>query len=159
MAELEITQVRSASGKQVGQQRTLRALGLRRVRHTVRQPDRPEIRGMVAKVAHLVEVRYPGGAEELDLEPGQEPKGEGNPPAGSSIGDEESAELAEATEEAVAVGSSVDDAADVIENPPSLQTTDDPTKPKPRGGGSPDDSDAEDAGAASEAAPAEDEES
>ena len=157
MAELEITQVRSASGKQVGQQRTLRALGLRRVRHTVRQPDRPEIRGMVAKVAHLVEVRYPGVDEELDLEPGQEPKGEGNPPAGASVADAESAELAEATDEAVAVGSSVDDAADVIENPPSLQTTDEPTKPKPRGGG-PDD-EAEDARAASEAAPAEDEES
>lgn len=159
MAELEITQVRSASGKQVDQQRTLRALGLRRMRHTVRQPDRPEIRGMVAKVAHLVEVRYPGGAEGLDLEPGQEPKGEGNPPAGSSLGDAEAAELAEATEEAVAVGSSVDDAADVIDNPPSLQSTDDPTKPKPRRSGSPEDSEDEDAGAEAEAAPAEDEES
>jgi ribosomal protein L30 len=39
--------------------RTVRALGLRRIRQTVTQPDRPEIRGMIAKVAHLVEVRYP----------------------------------------------------------------------------------------------------
>jgi len=69
--ELVITQVRSAIGAQQSQRRTLRALGLRRIRHSVTQPDRPEIRGMIAKVAHLVEVRV--GDEVLDLEPGQEP--------------------------------------------------------------------------------------
>ena len=57
---LEITQVRSAIGAQQSQRRTLRALGLRRMHHTVNQPDRPEIRGMIAKVFHLVEVREPG---------------------------------------------------------------------------------------------------
>jgi large subunit ribosomal protein L30 len=62
--EIEITQTRSLIGAQQGQRRTVRALGLRRIRHTVIQPDRPEIRGMIAKVAHLVEVRYPGGDEE-----------------------------------------------------------------------------------------------
>jgi large subunit ribosomal protein L30 len=58
MAEnsLRITQVRSLIGQKQDQRRTVRALGLRRIRHTVTQPDRPEIRGMIAKVSHLVEV-------------------------------------------------------------------------------------------------------
>jgi large subunit ribosomal protein L30 len=58
MAEgsLRITQVRSLIGQKQDQRRTVRALGLRRIRHTVSQPDRPEIRGMIAKVSHLVEV-------------------------------------------------------------------------------------------------------
>ena len=53
---LRITQVRSLIGQKQDQRRTVRALGLRRIRHTVTQPDRPEIRGMIAKVSHLVEV-------------------------------------------------------------------------------------------------------
>jgi len=57
MARLSITQVRSLIGSKEDQRRTVRALGLRRIRHTVVQPDRPEIRGMIAKVSHLVEVR------------------------------------------------------------------------------------------------------
>jgi large subunit ribosomal protein L30 len=57
MAELSITQVRSLIGAKQDQRRTVRSLGLRRIRHTVVQPDRPEIRGMIAKVSHLVEVR------------------------------------------------------------------------------------------------------
>lgn len=75
MAEqlIEITQVRSGIGAQANQRATLRSLGLRRLHQTVRQPDRPEIRGMLAKVAHLVEVRYTGDEEPLDLQPGQEP--------------------------------------------------------------------------------------
>jgi large subunit ribosomal protein L30 len=58
MAEgtLRITQVRSLIGQQEHQRATVRSLGLRRIRHTVTQPDRPEIRGMIAKVSHLVEV-------------------------------------------------------------------------------------------------------
>ena len=58
MAEgtLRITQVRSLIGSQEDQRATVRSLGLRRIRHTVTQPDRPEIRGMIAKVSHLVEV-------------------------------------------------------------------------------------------------------
>jgi large subunit ribosomal protein L30 len=70
---VEITQVRSTIGAQVAQRRTLRALGLRRIHHTVTQPDRPEIRGMLATVAHLVEVRRPGDEAPMGLEPGQEP--------------------------------------------------------------------------------------
>ena len=55
-AQLRITQVRSLIGSQDDQRATVRSLGLRRIRHTVTQPDRPEIRGMIAKVSHLVEV-------------------------------------------------------------------------------------------------------
>ena len=60
MAELEITQVRSLIGAKEDQRATVRSLGLRRVHDTVTKPDRPEIRGMVAKVAHLVTVRTVG---------------------------------------------------------------------------------------------------
>lgn len=60
MASLEITQTRSAIGCTPRQRATMRALGLKRIRHTVRRPDRPEIRGMVASIAHLVEVREVG---------------------------------------------------------------------------------------------------
>ena len=58
MAEntLRITQVRSLIGSKQDQRATVRSLGLKRIRHTVTQPDRPEIRGMIAKVSHLVEV-------------------------------------------------------------------------------------------------------
>ena len=56
MSTLRITQVRSAIGTKPKQRGTLRALGLRRINQTVEHPDRPEIRGMVAKVPHLVRV-------------------------------------------------------------------------------------------------------
>ena len=58
MAEttLRITQVRSLIGSKQDQRRTMESLGLKRIRHSVTQPDRPEIRGMIAKVSHLVEV-------------------------------------------------------------------------------------------------------
>jgi large subunit ribosomal protein L30 len=55
-ASLRITQVRSQIGIKPKQRGTLRALGLRRINQTVEHPDRPEIRGMVAKVPHLVRV-------------------------------------------------------------------------------------------------------
>ena len=55
-ATLRITQVRSLIGSKQDQRRTMQSLGLKRIRHTVTQPDRPEIRGMIAKVSHLVEV-------------------------------------------------------------------------------------------------------
>jgi large subunit ribosomal protein L30 len=70
---VEITQIRSTIGAKEVQRRTLRALGLRRIRQTVTQPDRPEIHGMLASVAHLIEVRRPGDDAPLGLEPGQEP--------------------------------------------------------------------------------------
>ena len=56
VATLRITQVRSAIGAKPKQRGTLRALGLRRINHTVELPDRPEIRGMLARVPHLIKV-------------------------------------------------------------------------------------------------------
>lgn len=52
--KLQITQVRSTIGRPQGQRDTVRSLGLKRIRHTVVQPDRPEIRGMLNKIPHLV---------------------------------------------------------------------------------------------------------
>lgn len=102
MAEptLQITLARSPHGAKPGQRATVRSLGLRRRHQSVRQPDRPEIRGMVARVAHLVDVRYVGQEEAVGLEPGQEPKGAGRPPAGQTVADEDVAELREAEQEA-----------------------------------------------------------
>ena len=65
--DLQITQVRSLIGSKQDQRATLRGLGLRRIRHTVVQPDRPEIRGMIAKVSHLVEVVEADGTIERPL--------------------------------------------------------------------------------------------
>lgn len=53
---LQVTQVKSANGAKHNQLATLRTLGLRRIRHTVVVPDRPEFRGMVATINHLVAV-------------------------------------------------------------------------------------------------------
>jgi large subunit ribosomal protein L30 len=56
MAQLKITQVRSGIGRKQNQRQTLRSLGLKRIHDSVVQEDRPEIRGMVATVPHLVTV-------------------------------------------------------------------------------------------------------
>ncbi|MGH2719030.1 MAG: 50S ribosomal protein L30 [Actinomycetota bacterium] len=56
MADVRITQVRSSVSRQADQGRTLRALGLNRIGSSVVKEDRPEIMGMVRKVAHLVRV-------------------------------------------------------------------------------------------------------
>ena len=56
MADLKVTQVRSAIGTKPKHKGTLRALGLGRIGQTNVLPDRPEIRGMIAKVPHLVVV-------------------------------------------------------------------------------------------------------
>jgi len=53
---LRIRQVRSVSGRQEFQRATMIALGLRRMNQTVEHGDTPQIRGMVFKVRHLVEV-------------------------------------------------------------------------------------------------------
>jgi large subunit ribosomal protein L30 len=57
MADLEITQIRSGIGTPPDHRGTLRALGLKRMHHTVIQRDDPVIRGMVRKVSYLLEVR------------------------------------------------------------------------------------------------------
>jgi large subunit ribosomal protein L30 len=53
---LRVTQTRGLAGKPKRQRDTVRALGLRRIRHAVVKEDRPEIRGMIARVRHLVDV-------------------------------------------------------------------------------------------------------
>jgi len=53
---LRITQIKSGIGFPLDQKRTVRALGLKRIRHTVEQADNPVIRGMIFKVKHLVQV-------------------------------------------------------------------------------------------------------
>jgi large subunit ribosomal protein L30 len=61
--QLRITQTRSLIGRPQDQRDTVRSLGLKRIRHTVVQPDRPEIRGMLNKVPHLVEWETTDGEE------------------------------------------------------------------------------------------------
>jgi large subunit ribosomal protein L30 len=56
MAKLKITQTRSSNRRPQPQRRTLEALGLRRIRHSVTHNDTPQIRGMINKVQHLVQV-------------------------------------------------------------------------------------------------------
>jgi large subunit ribosomal protein L30 len=56
VAKLRVTQVRSVVGTPRRLRETVRALGLLRIRHSVVKEDRPEIRGMIARVGHLVEV-------------------------------------------------------------------------------------------------------
>ena len=60
MSVLKVTQRKSRFGADKRQQATLRSLGLRRIRHTVEVSDSPQIRGMLAKVRHLVEVADDG---------------------------------------------------------------------------------------------------
>ena len=55
-ARLVVTQIRSAIGSKPKHRGTLRALGLRGIGQSNTLPDRPEIRGMVARVPHLIEV-------------------------------------------------------------------------------------------------------
>ena len=57
---LRITLTKSPIGYSYRQKRTVRALGLRRMRQTVEQQDTPTIRGMIAKVSHLVTVEEVG---------------------------------------------------------------------------------------------------
>ena len=54
--KLRITLVRSPLGNTFMHKRTVRALGLRRMHQTVEQADTPQVRGMLAKVAHMVKV-------------------------------------------------------------------------------------------------------
>ena len=56
MAQLAVTQVRSGIATKPKHRGTLRALGLGRIGKRNVLPDRPEVRGMLAKVPHLVEV-------------------------------------------------------------------------------------------------------
>ena len=56
MAQLKVTLVKSKIGTKPKQRGTLRALGLGKIGSTNTLPDRPEVRGMLDKVPHLVKV-------------------------------------------------------------------------------------------------------
>jgi large subunit ribosomal protein L30 len=60
VSTLRVTQRRSRNGSDQRQRDTLRSLGLRRIGHTVEISDSPQIRGMIAKVRHLVDVSEDG---------------------------------------------------------------------------------------------------
>ena len=62
MADIVVTQTRSSIGAKPKQRGTLRALGLGRIGNTNTLPDRPEIRGMLAKVPHLVIIEESEGS-------------------------------------------------------------------------------------------------
>jgi len=56
MAQLKVTQVKSKIGGNHDQRNSLRSLGLHRIGQSVVKPDRPEFRGMIHRVRHLVVV-------------------------------------------------------------------------------------------------------
>jgi len=56
VTKLRVTQTRSVIDRPKDQKDTVRRLGLHRIRDVVVKDDRPEIRGMISKVQHLIEV-------------------------------------------------------------------------------------------------------
>ena len=59
-AKVRVTLVKSPIGYSARHKGTIRALGLRRINQTIEQVDTPQLRGMLYKVAHLVEVEEVG---------------------------------------------------------------------------------------------------
>lgn len=93
-AMLKVTQYRSAIGSKPKQRGTLRALGLGKIGRSHELPDRPEIRGMLARVPHLVKV------EELEAAPAKKAPTKKAPAAKKAAAKDEAAKD-EAAEEAV----------------------------------------------------------
>jgi large subunit ribosomal protein L30 len=56
MAQLKVTQIKSKIGGTSAQRDSLRSLGLKRIGQVVIKPDKPEFRGMIQAVRHLVSV-------------------------------------------------------------------------------------------------------
>ncbi len=56
MAKIRLTQISSKNGCDPRQKANLRCLGVRKMHQTVEVEDTPVIRGMIAKVAHLLKV-------------------------------------------------------------------------------------------------------
>jgi large subunit ribosomal protein L30 len=71
VSTLKVTQRKSRNGSDKRQLDTLRSIGLRRIGHTVEVNDTPQMRGMLHKVRHLVEVESPGG-DSIASSPGGE---------------------------------------------------------------------------------------
>lgn len=58
MGKVKITQVKSVIDRTKRQKDTVRALGLRKMHHTIEKELSPQVEGMIKKVAHLVKVEY-----------------------------------------------------------------------------------------------------
>jgi large subunit ribosomal protein L30 len=56
--KLKVTLTKSIIGLSPKQEATVKALGLRRIRHSVRHDDSPTVRGMIAKVTHVLSVTH-----------------------------------------------------------------------------------------------------
>ena len=54
---IRVKWIKSAIGRIEDQKKTIRALGFKRLQQTLTLPDRPEIRGMIQRVIHLLEVK------------------------------------------------------------------------------------------------------
>jgi len=91
MADLKVTQVKSSIGTKPKHRGTLRALGLGRIGKTNTLPDRPEIRGMIARVPHLVAVQAVSGQAGVGSgwAPGAQPAVERQGSAATAERDEE----------------------------------------------------------------------
>ena len=59
--KIKITQTRSIIGRLEKQKRTMQALGIRKIGHSVEHEDAPNIQGMIAKIRHLVKVEEISG--------------------------------------------------------------------------------------------------
>ncbi|MDW7667260.1 MAG: 50S ribosomal protein L30 [Bacillota bacterium] len=56
MAKIKIKQTRSKNGKIKSQRETIKALGFKKIGQIVEKEDTPQIRGMINKVNHMVEI-------------------------------------------------------------------------------------------------------
>ncbi len=63
---ITVTQIKSSIGTKPKHRGTLRALGLRKIGDTNTLPDRPEIRGMIARVPHMLQVTEGAAASEKE---------------------------------------------------------------------------------------------
>jgi large subunit ribosomal protein L30 len=88
MSTLKVTQIRSGAHAKPKTRGTLRALGLGRIGKTNTLPDRPEIRGMLARVPHLVEVTD-ASQQPAASSSGDRPVRPEAPPAASGAEEEE----------------------------------------------------------------------
>jgi large subunit ribosomal protein L30 len=75
VTRLVITQHRSSIGEKIAARRTLEALGLRRTGQTVEQTDSQAVRGMLRRVAHLVEVSQQPASQEKSGKPAERESG------------------------------------------------------------------------------------
>ncbi|MBI5870128.1 MAG: 50S ribosomal protein L30 [Actinobacteria bacterium] len=64
MSQIKVTQTKSIIGRRADHRRTMRALGLRKMNHSVVHEDSPQIRGMIHQVRYMVEVEEVKGSKQ-----------------------------------------------------------------------------------------------